>query len=79
MRPRLKFRLLSGYDDGESSLAKFAAIKAAGWRGVGFWQASGMWPGETVLINRFDNTSSIASSYCKDEIADLWKSVQKYW
>jgi len=71
--------LQSGYDDAESSLAKFAAVKAAGWRGVGFWQASGMWPGETVLINRFDNTSSIASSYCKDEIADLWRSVQKYW
>ena len=38
-----------------------------------------MWPGETVLINRFDNTSSIASSYCKDEIAELWRAVQQYW
>ena len=33
------------YDDAVSSEKKFAAIKAAGWRGVGFWQASGMWPG----------------------------------
>ena len=54
-------------------------MQAAGWRGVGFWQASGMWPGETVLINRFDNTSSISSSYCKNEIAELWKAVQQYW
>ena len=30
------------YDDAASSEAKFAAVKAAGWRGVGFWQASGM-------------------------------------
>ena len=38
-------RILSvwaGYDDAASSEAKFAAVKAAGWRGVGFWQASGM-------------------------------------
>ena len=32
----------AGYDDAASSEAKFAAVKAAGWRGVGFWQASGM-------------------------------------
>ena len=66
------------YDDAVSSDAKLAAIKAAEWRGVAFWQASGMWPGGNILGRRFDNASNVAV-FCKAEIGALWQTVQRYW
>jgi hypothetical protein len=66
------------YDDAVSSDAKLAAIKAAEWRGVAFWQASGMWPGGNIMGRRFDNASNVAV-FCKAEIAALWQTVQRYW
>eukprot|EP01051_Picozoa_sp_SAG22_P002153 SAG22_NODE_94_length_20824_cov_230.693718_14_plen_318_part_00 len=66
------------YDDAVSSDPKLAAIKAAEWRGVAFWQASGMWPGGNILGRRYDNASNVAL-YCKAEIAALWRAVQRYW
>jgi hypothetical protein len=42
------------------------------------WQASGMWPGGNVLGRRYDNLSNVAV-YCKPEIMELWKAVQRYW
>eukprot|EP01051_Picozoa_sp_SAG22_P003813 SAG22_NODE_191_length_15699_cov_19.660192_5_plen_88_part_00 len=66
------------YDDAESSDAKIAAVHTAGWRGVGFWQASGMWPGDTAYTDPFDNTTNIGR-YCKREITALWATVSKYF
>ena len=66
------------YDDAVSSEAKFAAVKAAGWRGIGFWQASGMWPGDTVFFNPYDNSTDV-SVYCKKDVQELWTMVGKYF
>jgi hypothetical protein len=55
------------------------AIKAAGWRGVGFWQASGMWPGDTEMFNSQANNATNINVYCKREIQALWAMVGKYF
>ena len=66
------------YDDAVSSEAKFAAVKKAGWRGLGFWQASGMWPGDTEFFSPYDNVTDV-SVYCKKDIQEMWTMVGKYF
>jgi hypothetical protein len=66
------------YDDHVSSDSKLAAVKQAGWKGVGFWQASGMWPGGTSYYDVYDNTTNIAV-YCKREILELWSVTSQYF
>eukprot|EP01050_Picozoa_sp_SAG11_P027364 SAG11_NODE_6899_length_1229_cov_1.665487_2_plen_114_part_00 len=58
------------YDDAVSLKPKYEAAKAAGWRGVGFWQADGMWP------YPYENNVTI---YCKDEMDAMWQSVRDVW
>eukprot|EP01043_Picozoa_sp_COSAG02_P026644 COSAG02_NODE_1541_length_12013_cov_16.409182_7_plen_94_part_00 len=60
----------TAYDDAESLKVKYEAAKAAGWRGVGFWQADGMWP------YPYDSNITI---YCKDELDAMWKTVRDVW
>jgi hypothetical protein len=60
----------TSYDDAISLKPKYEAAKAAGWRGVGFWQADGMWP------NPYDSNITI---YCKEEMDEMWQSVRDVW
>jgi hypothetical protein len=55
------------YDNSVSLRRKYEAIDKAGWGGVGVWQASGMWPDES-LAN--------VTAYCKEEIAAMWGTVE---
>eukprot|EP01052_Picozoa_sp_SAG31_P001972 SAG31_NODE_66_length_28567_cov_30.222698_13_plen_359_part_00 len=58
------------FDDATSLRPKYALAKAAGWRGVGFWQADGMWPHYTL-----ENVSI----YCKEEMDEQWSAVRAIW
>lgn len=60
----------TSYDDAVSLRPKYEAAKAAGWAGVGFWQADGMWP------NPYESNITI---YCKDEMDAMWQSVRDVW
>ena len=57
------------YDDAESSRPKFEAVKSAGWRGVGMWQADGMWP-------YADDVHNISLwPECKPELEATWAVI----
>jgi GH18 family chitinase len=58
------------YDDAASLQPKYELAKAAGWGGVGFWQADGMWP--------YPYLSNI-SIYCKEEMDAQWEAVRAVW
>ena len=60
----------TSYDDGESLRPKYEAAKAAGWRGVAFWQADGMWPHPYM-----DNVTI----FCKREMDGMWSAVRDVW
>jgi spore germination protein YaaH len=55
------------FDNALSMQRKYEAIDKAGWGGLAMWQASGMWPDES-LAN--------VTAYCKEEIAAMWGAVE---
>ena len=65
------------YGDAVSSDAKLTVVKNAAWAGVGFWQASGMWPADTDFFSAYDNTTQV-STYCKEDILAQWTVVTKH-
>ena len=46
------------YDDAVSLKPKYEVAKAAGWRGVAFWQADGMWPHPYSVSHRLYRVKS---------------------
>ena len=62
------------WDDADSLLPKYKAVKEAGWAGVGMWQANGMFPecdGET--------DPNWLNVYDAEAMQSMWAAIGAAW
>lgn len=58
------------YDDEVSLAPKYAAVREAGWGGVGMWLASGMYPNGIHV-----SEPHVFDDYCPDGLRRMWASI----
>jgi hypothetical protein len=64
------------WDDADSLLPKYKAVKDAGWAGVGMWQANGMFPGVSAASMSDPGWMNV---YDAKAMGLMWQAIADAW
>jgi hypothetical protein len=65
------------WDDAQSLLPKYKAVKAAGWAGIGMWQANGMFPSFSATAQ--GQGPGWMNVYNASAMRGMWAAVGEGW